>query len=67
MGSKTNLGKATPVRETDKALLVLFEEDDEEHWIPKSVIDDDSECYSMESGAGDLIVATWWAEREGLE
>jgi hypothetical protein len=66
MGSKTNLGKATPQRETDKALLVLLDVDDEEHWVPKSVIDDDSECYSMESGAGDLVVAAWWAEREEL-
>jgi hypothetical protein len=61
-----NLGPAEPIRETDKALLVRLDSDGEEHWMPKSVIDDDSECYSMKSGAGDLIVAAWFAAREGL-
>jgi hypothetical protein len=39
-------------------------------WIPKSVIDDDSDVYDNTSGAdgpGDLIVAGWWAEKQGLE
>jgi len=60
------LGKARPVRETAKALLVYLESDGEEHWIPKSVIHDDSEVYSMKAGDGELIVEGWWAEKEGL-
>jgi len=66
MSESANLGPAEPIRQTDKALLVRLEADGEEHWIPLSVIDDDSECYSMKSGAGDLIVAAWFADREGL-
>jgi hypothetical protein len=62
----TNLGNAAPKRETAKALLVWLESDGEEHWIPKSVIRDESECYSMKSGDGDLIVEDWFAEKEGL-
>lgn len=61
-----NLGPAKPKRETEKALLVVLEADGEEHWVPKSCIHDDSECYSMRSGAGDLVVVQWWAEKEGL-
>ena len=60
------LGEATPLRQTDKALLVRLESDLEEHWIPQSVISDDSECYSMLSGPGTLIVQRWFAEKEGL-
>ena len=66
MSESANLGPAEPIRQTDKALLVRLEADGEEHWIPLSVIDDDSECYSMKSGAGDLIGAAWFADREGL-
>jgi hypothetical protein len=61
-----NLGPAEPLRETERALLVVLESDGSERWVPKSVIDDDSECYSTRGGAGDLIVAQWWAEKEGL-
>ena len=52
------------IRETDKALLVLVE--GMETWVPKSLIDDDSECYSMKSGPGEMIVPLWFAEKEGL-
>ena len=61
-----NLGHATPIRQTAKALLVRLDADLCEHWIPLSVIHDDSECYSMKSGPGDLIVERWFAEKEGL-
>lgn len=50
--------------ESDKALLVLV--DGLECWIPKSLIDDDSECYSVRSGPGALIIPLWFADREGL-
>ena len=61
-----NLGHATPVAETEKALLINLDASGEEVWIPKSVISDDSEVYSMKSGAGDLCVAGWWAVKKGL-
>ena len=50
--------------ETERAILVRIE--GEKVWVPKSQIDDDSEVYSKESGAGLLIVSEWWAEKEGL-
>lgn len=51
--------------ETDKAILCVFD-DGEEHWIPKSVIDDDSEVFDANHGDGTLIVSSWFAEKEGL-
>jgi len=63
---EVSLGEATPLRQTDKALLVRLESDLEEHWIPQSVISLDSECYSMLAGPGELIVQRWFAEKEGL-
>ncbi len=45
------------VAETDKAILFLIEDD--EVWIPKSVIEDD-DCM------GTIEVATWFCDREGL-
>lgn len=53
------------LRETEHALLVSVE--GEEVWIPKSVIDEDSECYSMKSGAGTLIVADWFGRKQGWD
>jgi len=50
--------------ETDKAILVLFE-DGQEKWIPKSVIHDDSEVYKSGT-TGTLIVKRWFAENEEL-
>lgn len=66
MGRTSNLGPAEPMRETRGALLVILELDGVQRWIPKSVIDNDSECYSVKSGPGDLIVSGWWAKKEGL-
>ena len=51
------------IRETEKALLCQIE--DEEHWIPKSVIDDDSEVWK-DGQEGELVIAEWWAEKNGL-
>lgn len=34
-------------------------------WIPQSVIHDDSEVYRTNT-SGRLVVAFWWAEKEGL-
>lgn len=35
-------------------------------WVPKSVIDDDSEVYK-EGAEGKLVVADWFAEKECWE
>jgi hypothetical protein len=54
----------TVEQETAKAILVKFD-DGKTTWIPKSVIDDDSEVYKMGT-SGTLIVKEWFAEKEGL-
>lgn len=51
-------------RETDNAVLVTVE--DEDHWIPKGQIHPDSECHSVESGPGIMIISRWLAKRKGL-
>jgi hypothetical protein len=53
----------TVKRETDMALLCVIE--DKEHWVPKSVIHDDSEVYKMDT-EGVLVLPEWWAVKEGL-
>jgi hypothetical protein len=53
-------------REERKAILCVFA-DQSEHWIPKAVIDDDSEVYDLEHQKGTLMVLRWFAEKEGLE
>lgn len=63
------IGDARAIRETDRALLV--ELDGEERWIPKSVIHDDSEVWTMrgdedEGRKGKLIVKAWFARKEGF-
>lgn len=66
MNEGTILGFAQVRRETDKAILVYLEDEGEERWIPKSVIHDNSEVYSLATSEGTLVVQTWWAEKEGL-
>lgn len=51
--------------ETVKAILFVDKGSGEEFWIPKSVIDEDSEVQGQHD-EGTLIVAEWWAEKEGL-
>lgn len=46
-------------------LAILCEIEGEEHWIPKSVIDDDSEVYETDTD-GKLIIPEWFATKEGL-
>jgi hypothetical protein len=53
------------IDESAKAIRVEFE-DGTRTWIPKSVIDDDSEVYAMGTN-GSLVVKDWFAEKEGLE
>jgi hypothetical protein len=55
--------EAQALRETDAALLCFI--DGEEHWIPKSQIDDDSEVFE-EGHSGTLIVSEWIATQKEL-
>lgn len=49
------------IRETEKAILVL-DADENQTWIPKSQVHDDSEVYG-EDHEGDLVVTDWMADR----
>lgn len=60
---KTEINDVECKKETEMAILVEIE--DEEFWIPKSVISDDSEVHS-EGDKGTLVVPEWFAEKEGL-
>jgi len=55
---------ATCIKETGMAVLV--EINDEEHWVPKSVIMSESDIQGL-NDEGDLVVADWWAEKSGIE
>lgn len=68
MSAGVSLGEARVKRSTDKALLVvLLDRDEEERWIPRSQVHDDSEVFDEENREGTLIVSAWFAEKEGLE
>jgi len=49
-------------KETDKALLCTV--DDEDVWVPKSQVHDDSEVY-QEGDEGLLVVSEWLARQKG--
>lgn len=57
--------KCTCTAETAAAIHVK-DEGGKAFWVPKSVIHDDSEVYKTNTD-GSLVVADWWAEKEGLE
>lgn len=62
----TKLGYGKVKKGSDKALNIELATG-ETVWIPKSVIDDDSEVYDEDKNSeGEVVVATWWAEKEGL-
>ena len=64
--SKTSLGEGKVVRATEMALRIELESGDLV-WIPRSIIHDDSEVFDDEDNAeGEVVVKTWWAEKEGL-
>lgn len=53
------------IKEAKSGKAILVDIHGDEHWIPNSVIHEDSEVYK--SGTeGDLIVERWFAEKEGL-
>ena len=55
--------KAKAIKETDKAILVE-DEFGEEHWVPKSCIEDDSDVQA-DGDEGELVVKQWYAEKTG--
>lgn len=61
--SKAKFPGARVVRATANALLVDI--DGDEHWIPQSQIDDDSEVYKA-GDEGELVVSEWIATQKGM-
>ena len=55
---------ARSIRDTDLAVLVIIEEE-EEVWIPKSVIHDDSDIFEADQ-EGELVVPEWFAKKNSL-
>lgn len=51
-------------RETEKAILVMLPDNDEK-WIPKSQVHDDSEVFE-DGNHGVLIISKWFADKEDL-
>jgi len=66
MSAELGLGEVVVAKE--KALLIRLDELGEEKWIPRSVLEDDSEITeeAEEGDEGEVIVKTWFAEKEGL-
>jgi len=60
-------GEVTVVHATAKAILVEYE--GEEFWVPKSIVDDDSEIYSGRQigESGVLVIPYNFACEKGLE
>ena len=64
--SATSLGDGEVVAASDAALRIKLESGDT-LWIPKSVIHDDSEVWDDEDNSyGEVIVQSWFAEKEAL-
>lgn len=60
MGTVT-IPEVVVTKETEKALLVRTEEGDE-IWVPKSVVDEDSEVY-QKGDEGTLTVQEWFVKK----
>jgi hypothetical protein len=59
-----DIPESTILRETDKAILVRSSEfGDDEVWVPKSVIHEDSSVFA-EGDEGTLLVKRWFAEKQ---
>ena len=58
------LPNCTVLKDTGKAILIKSTELENVEWIPKSMIDDDSEVYEKDT-EGTLIVKEWVARTKG--
>ena len=65
MSDTVRFDNVRAIRNSVHAVLCVFEDrDDEEHWIPLSQVDDDSEVYK-DGTEGTLIVTRWSSPEEG--
>lgn len=54
-----------PVRaDSTRYNLCVLRAEEEEYWIPKSVIDDDSDVWEK-GDEGDCVIKEWFAEKQG--
>ena len=62
---KFEIDGASVIGETDLALLIEADLFDEEQWIPKSQIHDDSEVFDAgDNSEGTLVVKEWFAKKK---
>jgi hypothetical protein len=62
---KFEIDDAVAIKETDSAILVEADLFDEEQWIPKSQIHDDSEVFDAgDNSDGTLVVKEWFARKK---
>jgi hypothetical protein len=73
MSAKEHLKHCEVIQETPKALKIRQTTPREqgmvsvrEFWVPKSIIDEDSEVWEKEHRLGTLVVPFWFAEKEKL-
>jgi hypothetical protein len=52
--------------ETTRAIQVQHKDWRVPKWVPKSVIDDDSDVFQKGTN-GNLVIAAWFAEKEGIK
>lgn len=52
------------VRVSDKAAMVMIR--GQQHWMPQSAIHAESEVWKL-GDSGNLVVAHWWAARNGFK
>ena len=65
MSATVRIENCRVLRDSGKAILVSID-GELEKWIPQSVVDDDSEIWK-EGDEGDLVVKSWFAEKEDLD
>lgn len=66
-----SLGRVRLVAQSKDAIKVTplddNEELDEDIWVPKSQVHDDSDVHEdMNGDVGELIITTWWADKKGF-
>lgn len=60
-----SVSNCAAIKETPKAILVQCAEWEEDLWIPKSQISDDSEV-AADGDEGTLVISSWIAEQKGI-
>lgn len=60
------IDNCTCTRETDAAIFVQCDDWDEPMWMPKSVVDEDSDVYKRGTD-GVLVIKAWFAKKHDLE